>query len=92
MTTPTKITSTGTMKITNDEGGSSMKIRRAAAENLDYDPRWGRPLKSAAEARAAIEKNHKEASKAAKRGWATRRRREHEIGIAAADAAARDSR
>lgn len=83
MTTPIANTQTKT----NDTGN-----RRASIRNLDYDPRRGRPLKSAAEAEAAIERNRKEASKAAKRGWATRRRRERDIGIAAADAAARDNR
>lgn len=92
MTATTETTSTSTVQSTNSEGGSNLKIRRASADNLDYDPRWGRPLKSVAETRAAIEKNRKEASKAAKRGWTTRRRREHDIGIAAADAAARDDR
>lgn len=70
---------------------TTIKTTKSTA-NLNYDPRWGRPLKSAAEAEAAIERTRKQASKAAKRGWATRRRRERDIGIAAAEAAARDNR
>lgn len=70
----------------------SVKVSRGSLESLQYDPRRGRQLRSAAEALAAMEANSKKASKAAKRGWATRRRREREIGILADEAAARDSR
>ena len=90
MTTNTKAKTASTMKTTASKG-SSLKLREASIDDLDYDPRRGRPLKSAAEAQAAMAKNRKEASKAAKRGWMTRRRREREIGIAAANAA-RDDR
>lgn len=68
------------------------KPATAKTTDLGYDPRLVRPLKSAAEAQAALEKNQRAASKAAKRGWATRRRLEREIESAAADAAARDTR
>jgi hypothetical protein len=89
MTTTTK-PAIGVKNSALNNGGSRMNVRRIPTAN--YDPRLGRPLKSAAEAEAAIERNRKEASKKAKRGWATRRRHERDIGIAAAEAAARDSR
>jgi hypothetical protein len=81
-------TTIGARNSAMNNGESSMKVRKIST--AQYDPRLGRPLKSPAEAEAAIERNSKEASKKAKRGWATRRRREYEIGIAADDAAARD--
>jgi hypothetical protein len=83
-------TTIGARNSAMNNGESSMNVRRRPSAN--YDPRLGRPLKSAAEAEAAIERNRKQASKKAKRGWATRRRREYDIGIAAAEAAARDGR
>jgi hypothetical protein len=52
----------------------------------------GRPLKSPAEAEAAIAKNKAEASKRAKRAWATRRRNLRALDARIAEAVARDDR
>ena len=71
MNTATKTTNDDTK---NSATMSKAKHRKMPARSLQFDPSRGRPLKSAAEAEAAIRKNHKEASKSAKRGWATRRR------------------
>ncbi len=52
----------------------------------------GRQLKSEAEATEAIRENKEQASKAAKRGWATRYRNARNLDRMIAEAVARDTR
>lgn len=68
------------------------KTTRKTMENdLGYDPRLGRPLGSK-EAREVRERIKADNRKAAKRGWATRRREAANLDRMIADAVARDNR
>ena len=69
------------------------KTTRKTMENdPGYDPRLGRPLGSAKEAREVRERIKADNRKAAKRGWATRRREAANLDRMIADAVARDNR
>lgn len=66
--------------------------RKTMENDLGYDPRLGRPLGSAKEAREVRERIKADNRKAAKRGWATRRREAANLDRMIADAVARDNR
>ena len=66
--------------------------RKKMENDRGYDPRLGRPLSSTREAREAQERIKANNRKAAKRGWATRRREARNLDRMIADAVARDNR
>ena len=67
-------------------------MKRTMENNQGHDPRMGRPLGSAKEAREVQERIKADNRKAAKRGWATRRREAANLDRMIADAVARDNR
>jgi hypothetical protein len=66
--------------------------RKTMRNDLGYNPRRGRPFGSSKEAREVQERIKADNRKAAKRGWATRRREAENLDRMIADAVARDNR
>ncbi|RST87518.1 hypothetical protein EJC49_04655 [Aquibium carbonis] len=66
--------------------------RKTMKNDLGYDPRRGRPLGSAKEAREVLESIKAANRRAAKRSWVSRRREAANLDRMIADAVARDNR